>query len=269
MQSVYSNAGWRATNLYWRQVIGGQDKLVLYGGFVDVTDWTDVYVVASPWQSFNNLVFATGSGAMGGLYPDGSMGFMVNSWLTDKIYAVASIIDTNGDASEFWDGFSTFFGDFETLKTIELGFTPGGINSVFFKNAHITFWQVDERTESQTPNGWGIIGSWSWLFGKTLPYFRFGWAKDGIAFYEYSISTGFAYNITGASNLGLGLNWNRPNANTFGEDLDNQFTSELFYKWHLTHHSEITPNIQLIKNPALNPSANWVGVFGLRGRFFL
>ena len=269
VQSVYNNQGWRATNLYWRQVLGGQDKFVFYAGFVDITDWTDVYVVASPWQSFNNMNFATGSGALGGGYPDGSMGLMLNAWLSENIYVIGGIVDANGDATQFWNGFETFFGQFETVKTIELGYTPNGLSSAFFQNLHVTFWQVDERTEAQTPSGWGVIGSAAWMVGKYLPYLRFGWAKDGFAFYEYSISTGFAYNITGSNNLGIGLNWNKPNPSTFGAELNNQFVSEIFYKWQLTHHSEITPNVQIINKPALNPTANWVALLGLRGRFFL
>ncbi|PWJ38542.1 carbohydrate porin [Sediminitomix flava] len=269
MQSVYNNQSWRVTNLYWRQVLGGQDKVVIYAGFVDITDWTDVYVVASPWQSFNNLVFATGSGALGGGYPDGSFGVMVNAWLTEQFYATASIVDTNGDPTEFWKGFESFFGDFETVKTLEVGYTPNGLSSAFFKNAHITFWQVDKRAEGGTPNGWGIIGSWSWLYGKYLPFVRFGWADDGLSFYDYSISAGFAYNIIGASNLGVGINLNKPNSSTFGLDLDTQYSGEFFYKWQATHHSELTPNLQLIGNPAFNTNDNFSVVFGLRARVFL
>ena len=270
VQSVYNNQGWRTTNLYWRQTLG-TNKVVMYGGFVDVTDWTDVYIMASPWQGFNNLVFATGSGAMGGGYPDGAMGFMASAWLSDKIYAVGSIVDSNADPTAFWNGFDTFFTKFETVKTLEVGFTPNGLSSVFFKNIHITLWQVDERAEAQAPSGWGILGSGVWSVGdKFLPFLRFGWAQDGQSFYEYSISAGFGYNVLGPNTLGLGLNYNKPNPSTFGgADLDPQFVSEIFFKWKATHHSEFTPSIQMIANPAFNPGTNFSTIFALRGRIFL
>jgi len=119
LQSVYNDQKWRVTNLYWRQTFG-TDKVVMYAGFLDVTDWTDVFALASPWSGFNNLVFATGSGAMGGLYPDGSLGLMVSAWLTENVYVVGGMIDANGDATEFYKGFDTFFNDFETVKTLEI-----------------------------------------------------------------------------------------------------------------------------------------------------
>lgn len=38
------------------------------------------------------------------------------------------------------------------------------------------------------------------------------------------------------------------------------------YRLQLTEHLEITPDIQLIKDPALNPDEDLVWVAGLRGR---
>lgn len=270
LQSTYNNQGFRVTNLYWRQTFA-TDKVVLYAGFVDVTDWTDVYAVASPWTSFNNLVFATGSGSTGGAFPDGSLGLMVNAWLSKDIYVIGGMIDANGDATQIGKGFDTFFNQFETLKTLEFGYTPS-IDYAFLKNVHVTLWQVDERVEAQTSSGWGISGSVSWALddqAKFLPFIRGGWAKDGGSFYDASVSIGMAYNIAGPNTLGIGLNWNSPNADTFGVELDDQFSSEIFYKFNLTDHFEVTPNLQLLVNPALNPNSNFIAVFGLRGRIFI
>ncbi len=43
----FSDQGTRLTNLYWRQRMKG-GNLVFVGGFVDVTDYMDVYMLASP-----------------------------------------------------------------------------------------------------------------------------------------------------------------------------------------------------------------------------
>jgi len=135
LQSVYNNQGWRVTNLDWRQTFN-DEKVVAYLGFVDITDWTDVYALASPWTSFNNLVFATGSGTLGGGFPDGSFGAMVSVWLNDNFYAVGSIVDANGDATALWKGFDSFFTDFETVNTFAVGITTSP-KELFLKNAHI------------------------------------------------------------------------------------------------------------------------------------
>ena len=133
VQSVFNDQKWRLTNLYWRQTFGS-NRIVGYFGFVDMTDWTDVHAAASPWLSFNNPDFATGSLTIGGLYPDGSLGLMMSAWLSEEIYIVGSLTDVNGMATEFWKSFDTFFSEFDTVKTLEIGYSPG-LSSVFVKNA--------------------------------------------------------------------------------------------------------------------------------------
>ncbi len=65
----YSDQGFRATHLFWRQRFG-DGRGVSYIGFLDTTDYADVYTLASPWTGFTNIAFQNGSGAMGGI-PDG------------------------------------------------------------------------------------------------------------------------------------------------------------------------------------------------------
>jgi len=54
----FSDQGTRLTNLYWRQRMKG-GNLVFVGGFVDVTDYVDVYMLASPWTGYFNFAFST------------------------------------------------------------------------------------------------------------------------------------------------------------------------------------------------------------------
>lgn len=263
VQSVYNNDGWRVTNLYWRQTFGTAN-IVAYAGFLDVTDWTDIFALASPWSSFNNLSFATGSSTIGGLYPDGSLGLMVSAWLTDNIYVIGGLIDANGSATEFYKGFDTFFTKFETLKTFEVGFTPNSEMPIL-QNLHITLWQVDETVNA--PNGWGVAGSISWEVGhKLFPFLRGGWAQDGGSIFTASVSAGIGYNVIGSNVFGLGINWNQPNENMFGTGLKDQYLSEIFYKLQVTHHIEFTPSMQFIINPALNTNANFTTIFAARAR---
>ncbi len=69
--------------------------------------------------------------------------------------------------------------------------------------------------------------------------------------------------------LGFGLNWGRPSESSFGPDLDEQWTVELFYRWQLTPDLAVTPDIQFIVDPALNPDEDQLWVFGLRLRLAL
>jgi porin len=48
--------------------------------------------------------------------------------------------------------------------------------------------------------------------------------------------------------------------------LDDQYTAELFYRLPLTQNLAITPDVQLIIDPALNLDENRIWVFGLWAR---
>ena len=56
----FSDEEFRVTNLYWRQRLADQ-RFVFLAGFLDATDFVDVYGLASPWLHFMNFAFSTGS----------------------------------------------------------------------------------------------------------------------------------------------------------------------------------------------------------------
>jgi porin len=229
----------------------------------------DVYALASPWTGFSNLAFETGSGTIGGL-PDGALGAMVGGFVTDNIYAVGGIADANGDATDIGEGFDTFFNDFETFKSLEVGWTSAQKNepALLLHNVHATLWQIDERESAGTPDGWGVAFSASGVVGENwLPFIRGGWAKYGGSLQEAALSVGFGYQPKGRQDLlGVGLNWSRPNESTFGRDLDDQFTGEVFYSLQVVDKFVLTPSVQILGNPALNPDEDVIVVFGLRAR---
>ena len=63
IEPPFSNEGTRLTNLYWRQRLN-EGKATIVAGMLDVTDYVDVYALASPWTGFMNFAFSTGSAAM-------------------------------------------------------------------------------------------------------------------------------------------------------------------------------------------------------------
>ena len=65
--------------------------------------------------------------------------------------------------------------------------------------------------------------------------------------------------------LGLALNWGQPPQ----EELDAQTTGEFFYRLQLSQNLAITPNLQLLRDPALNQEEDTVWVAGLRVRLTL
>ena len=119
-----------------------------------------------------------------------------------------------------------------------------------------------------TPDGWGANVSWSKSVNDHwITFVRAGYADDGGSLLEKSISTGFSYQtVPGGNQVGVAYNWGEPNASTWGPGLPDQKTLEAFYRIQFWKEVAITPDIQYIKNPALNPGTDSVWVFGLRVR---
>ena len=262
-----SNVGTKLVNLYWKQKLY-EGRLEVIAGFVDATDWADINITASPWTGFSNWAFSTGSGTIG-VPDDGALGFNINAMLTDNLYSLVGLADANADSSNPFDGFDTFFNDHEYFTSVEVGWTSSQ-ERFYLDNTHVTLWHIAERKNAGFSEGWGLNFSHAHSVGEKWMYFlRAGYADDGASVYQKSVSIGGAYHLNdGVSLVGLGFNWNEPNEDTFGPGLGDQYAVELFTRLRLTPHFEVIPNIQLVGNPALDPSENAVLAFGLRARIF-
>lgn len=265
VSSVFNDQGWRATHLYWQQGFAG-GRGVVWAGWLDTSDFVDVFALASPWSGFSNLAFQTGSGTIGGL-PDGAFGTMAGGFLSDNIYMAASIVDANADPTDIFAGPDSLFSEGETFKTLELGWTSSA-EALFLDNAHLTFWQIDRRSKAGTPSGHGVAFSYTKAVDNAwLLFGRGGWADGGGSLYEASLSGGFGYTESPGKRLtGVGLNWSRPNSDTFGPGLDDQQALEVFSRWQPVDGFEVTPSVQVIHQPALNPTEDFIALLGLRLR---
>ena len=267
----FSDQGSRWTNLYWRQSLHG-GKTVLLGGFLDATDFLDVYALASPWLHFMNLAFSTGSAAID-LPNDASLGVAGAHLFDNNWYVIGSLVDRNGDPTDIGEGFDTFFGDNEYFTSIEIGRTSSP-SRIALDNVHLTLWHADKRDEAGAPDGWGANFNWTRYYDQFLPFIRAGYTKDSGSLLEKSLSIGFGYQPFPETSvpgdlIGVGLNWGEVNENSFGRGLDDQYTFEIFYRWQLTPRLALTGDLQYLKDPALNPDEDSVFVWAVRGRFAL
>ena len=148
----------------------------------------------------------------------------------------------------------------------------GAWETRFEDNIHLTLWQADERTDAGVPDGWGAQFSFSGRLRKRwLPFLRIGYANGSGAALDRSLSTGFAYDAPGRDTvLGLSVNWGRPNQSGSGTATatatEDQYTVEAYYRVQLFDRLAITPDLQLIKNPAANPDEDLIWSAGLRAR---
>ncbi len=179
----------RLTNLYWKQYFA-EGKWAAVVGFLDVTDFVDVYLMASPWTGFNNFVFSTGSAATD-LPNDATLGIATGGMIADKVYIQAGISDANADPTDPFEGFNSVANESDFFKWIEVGFSPAQ-DKLYFDNTHITFWHIDERATG-TPDGWGINASWQkWIDDRWLPFVRGGYTEESGSLLEKSVTIGLS-----------------------------------------------------------------------------
>ncbi|MCK8044374.1 carbohydrate porin [Shewanella sp. 1CM18E] len=271
---AYSDQGARLTNLYWKQkVSSGQGTLMV--GYLDTTDYVDVYALASPWNGFTNLAFSTGGGAIG-LPDDGILGVAFGHMLNENFYAVAGIADGKGKSDDPLEGFDNLFNDSKLFTTLELGWTASK-EEIYTDNFHVTAWHLDGGTQhnlTNTDGGKGINFSFSYFANpQIMPFVRGGISQGDVALYDKSLTVGLGYfGLAGENNnLGFAVNWSNVNDNlehAYGVGESTQLTTELYYNVQLNDIIQITPDLQYIKDPAFSSeSSSWV--IGLRARFYI
>ena len=261
----FNDSNFRTQNFYWRQRMNdGQSTLI--AGVLDVTDYVDVFALASPWLHFMNFAFSTGSATIG-LPNDAAVGIAYGTMLNDNWFLIAGITDTNGDPSEPLKGFENFFSDNEYFTSVELGYTTSQ-DRIFFDNYHVTLWHKAEQEELAVPSGWGMAFSGSrYIDDKWMPFVRGGFADDAGSLLEASLSGGIGYQTVAFDGLlGAAANWGSPNEDTFGPGLDDQFALEFFYRINLGEHFQVTGDVQYIQDPAINPSESSIWMLNLRAR---
>ena len=262
----FNDSDFRTQNLYWRHRLNGGRSTVM-AGILDATDYVDAFALASPWLHFMNFGFSTGSAAIG-LPNDAAVGIAYGSMVTDNMYMIAGITDTNGDPSDPLSGFDNFFSDNEYFTSIEIGWTSSH-QRIIFDNTHVTVWHKDKQVVAGVNSGWGLAFSYSrYLDDNFMPFVRGAYADDGGSLLQKSLSIGMGYQTVAFSGLlGVGLNWGEPNEDTFAAGLKDQYAIEAFYRVPVGDRFAVTADTQLIKDPALNPTESTIWMFNVRARF--
>ena len=262
----FNDSDFRTQNLYWRHRLNGGRSTIM-AGILDATDYVDAFALASPWLHFMNFGFSTGSAAIG-LPNDAAVGIAYGSMVTDNMYIIAGITDTNGDPSDPFSGFDNFFSDNEYFTSVEIGWTSSH-QRIIFDNTHVTVWHKDKQVVAGVNSGWGLAFSYSrYLDDNFMPFIRGAYADDGGSLLQKSLSIGMGYQTVAFSGLlGVGLNWGEPNEDTFAPGMKDQYAIEAFYRVPVGDRFAVTADTQLIKDPALNPTESTIWMFNVRARF--
>jgi len=224
----------------------------------------DVYLDAFPFQTFsrgflnrsfvvNPTIPTTGIGAIGGV---------VKGFVSDHVWLGAQMHDANAASGDFdWDTVE----EGEWLKAIEIGYSP----SFGQRKSHLvqfTYWEKDARALAGTPKGRGWAVSAAYKVSDTyFPFVRFGHsdggggvAAEGAFSAGLEITRGFDQVWT------IGAGWATPSSQTFGPGLDDETVLETSYKFQLSKNFSVTPDVQVIFNPANDPGEDSIWVIGVR-----
>jgi carbohydrate-selective porin OprB len=130
-------------------------------------------------------------------------------------------------------------------------------------NFHVVAWYKNEQ-QGGLPEAHGVAFNANSKIGENLMWFlRGGWSEG--FFVDWNTSGGIGWRPQSAPSdlLGFGVGWAHPS----NDALRDQYTLELFYRFHVAPNFAISPDIQFIQNPALNPGENVLWVAGIRTRF--
>ena len=258
------NFGTDFSVLAWQQLFADK-RAGIAVGLLDFSAYLDAMYYQTLSRGFLNRSFilaptlaTTGVGALGAV-GKGMIGD--NFWICGGFYDANA---NSGDPSfDTWDSG-------ELLKHVELGWTPG-FSRRATDRVQLTWWRKDRLSGKGTPSGTGWLLSWSWKFeDRWVPFVRAGWSDGGGgALAERSLSGGFSWRMAFQDWLTVGVGLNKPSEETHGTGLGTEKVLEASYLWQLTANTSLTPDLQLILDPAGNPEEDTVWVAGLRLRITL
>ncbi len=255
LSSTFSDAGVVLTNFFWRQSFaGGRGAFVV--GQVDPSDYISVNSIASPWAGFTNLAFEQQPTLA---IPSQGLGAAVLWHLDENWGLLAGLADANGDPSRPLESAESLFDKGELFKHIAVGWAPDW-GDRYDHTVRLTFWHADERMEAGVEGGHGVSFLVSARIDQWRPFVRAGYATDAGVLNDRSISAGTGYDAQGGKDLaGLAVGWARA-----PDSWRDQYTLEAFYRYDMTDFFQVSPEIQYIFQPALDPETDEILVLGLR-----
>ncbi len=257
--TLFSDVNLVLIDLNWQQSFNDGNTGLIAGRF-DPNDYMGVLGYANPWTAFSNVAIILNPSVA---FPDGSLGAGGGHRFNEQWYVKGSINDANGVITDL----KAFKGGAEFFKWAEIGWTPAP-DQHYLTNIHAVVWHVDERENAGIPSAQGF------MFGASkttddqrwMGFVRAGWSKGSAPIYNETYSLGVVRRVRRNSDeVGLAINWGDPPDSS----LSSQTTGEFFYRLQLSKGIAITPSVQLLKDPALNPTEDTIWVWGIRFRLTL
>lgn len=259
--SGFSDFGSALTELAWRQTLLDGDLKFVFGK-ISATSWYNTIALSSAKTGFQNLALRTSLSKPG---PGRGLGGGAAVHFGERFVALAGIHDANARTAE--DPFDTI-DEGEFYESLELRWLLSGYEQRRYDQVRVQIWHQDEREEAGIPSDQGVTFAASYLFNDFWMPFALGGISNGVASTyqsDFVVGVGFGFNTVHRAArdvLGISVGWGDP----ADDSLQQQYTSELFYRLQLVPNFAFTPSVQYIVNPANNSDETEEWVVGLRGR---
>jgi hypothetical protein len=260
----FSEFDFALTELAWRQTL--LDGNLKFGfGKISAVSWYNAHALSSALTGFQNSALQSSLSKPG---VGRGLGAVTGVRLGEDFVLLAGIHDANALTAE--NPFDTI-DEMEFYYSAELRWLPTSFDRRKWDEVRLQVWHVDETNEGATPSGSGVTMTASRLFDDFyMPFVSAGISDGRASDIEADVTAGiaFAFNTkhrAARDILGVSVNWGKPS----DETLNDQVTAEAFYRFQLFQNLAFTPSVQLIANPAYDPSENTVWLAGIRGRFTL
>lgn len=257
----FSDFGIAITEVAWRQTI--LDGRMKFGfGKISAITWYNTHALSGSLTGFQDTALQS---SLTKPVVGRGIGAVAGAKLGEDFVLIAGIHDANAETAG--NPFDTI-DEGKFYYSTEVRWLPNSFERRKTDQVRMQLWYVDETQDGAIPSGYGVTFAASKLFYDSVMPFVLAGISDGDATLMKADATagvGFAFNTSHRAArdvLGMAVSYGKP-----GNDiLQEQVSSEIFYRFQLFQNFAITPSAQLIVNPAANPVDDTVWLFGLRGR---
>jgi porin len=262
--ATWGQFNWGVTQLYIRQSLA-ENHFQYTIGKLFAPNYVDAYPFFDDNRQFLSQQFSTsptmasalrGFGAVAAWFPtDGGL-YLKGGMFTSLSSDTGSTINDFFTKNEHFYSFEAGLSGLARTGTAIHARGPTDAN-----NIHVTSWSRNATNSS--PRSYGFVFNANYMLGTQVMWFlRGGWSKDFLANGALSGGLGWRPPKSKTDLFGAGFGWTHPSSGL----LRSQYTAETFYRFHLAPNIAVTPDIQLVLHPTLNPTVNTMWVFSLRGR---
>jgi len=179
---------------------------------------------------------------------------------SDRFYLRGLVVDTAASAET---SLSTL-NDGQLGFAAEFGFTPR-VENRGQGHYRVGVWHSDDPKD--TDRGYGVYFNFDQeIYPNVMPYFQYGYGEPSVTSIDHFLAGGVGFLRPfdrHGDMFGFAVAWGHPSARS----TQSETIVETFYRLQVTDAMQLSPDLQLVFNPANNSRDDFIAVLGARLRF--